>query len=108
MSGFGERVRHYRERAELTQEQLAVRIGWASSTIQNIESGRSSPSITRADALARALGVTIFELLGALPKVEAGQGNGSLAEANVFVVTEDSPFCKVSWSPLVDVCCDAA
>ena len=54
----------YRERAGLSQAQLAERIFVARSYISHFESGRSVPDLEQTQRLARALGVTVAELIG--------------------------------------------
>ncbi len=56
---FGPRIRHLRERAGLTQAQLAAKIGseCLGGSIAHWESGRRSPSLANQYRLAEALGV---------------------------------------------------
>ena len=60
---LGEQVRSARERAGLTQEQLAARTGLERSTIAKIESGHP-PSFDGLVAIARALVVPTRDLFG--------------------------------------------
>ena len=60
---FGERLRMFREKAGLTQEELAERVGVAKSTITGYEKGNRSPDIPKIKKLAWALGITGDELL---------------------------------------------
>ncbi len=54
------KVRRLRfDNGELTQQQLADRVGVTRQTIIAIESGRYSPSLPLAFKLARAFGVSI-------------------------------------------------
>lgn len=55
------RVRHYRERMGLSQEELAARVGAAQQTIQSLEAGKIRKS-TFLPHIARELGVD-FEVL---------------------------------------------
>ncbi len=50
------------ERGELTQQQLADRVGVTRQTILSIEKGRYRPSVELALLLARTLGVTVEQL----------------------------------------------
>ena len=55
------------EAGELTQQQLAERVGVTRQTILSIEKGKYRPSVELALLLARELGVTVeqlFELSG--------------------------------------------
>src|SRR5258708_32838527 len=60
---LGLRVRAYRLERRLTQEQLAEKLGRAVETISNLERGISTPSDATLDRLARALDVSIDDLL---------------------------------------------
>jgi len=51
-----------RARADLTQEQLAAKVGVTRKTINTIERGHFVPSTLLALKLARALGVKVEEL----------------------------------------------
>jgi transcriptional regulator with XRE-family HTH domain len=56
-SGFGARLREVRERAGLSQAQLAERAGCNLFTVSKIERGLHEPAWPLVRALARALGV---------------------------------------------------
>jgi len=58
----GFRVRHYRERLGLSQEELAARVGAAQQTIQSLESGKIRKS-TFLPHIAKELGVDFDALL---------------------------------------------
>jgi transcriptional regulator with XRE-family HTH domain len=64
---FGRLVRVFRERAGLTQVQVAARLGVSQAAVAQIERGQASPSLELADALARVLHTTVDELLGGPP-----------------------------------------
>ncbi len=55
--GFGRTVREYRQRAGLSQEELARRAGAGVRTIGNIEAGRTSPRLSTVRLLADTLGL---------------------------------------------------
>ena len=57
-SYFGPRLKELRERAGLTQPQLAERAGLAKAGIANLEQGRTSPAWATVIALCKALAVT--------------------------------------------------
>jgi transcriptional regulator with XRE-family HTH domain len=59
---LGARVRHYRERLGLSQEELALSVGAAQQTIQSLESGKIRKS-TFLPHLAKVLGVDLDYLL---------------------------------------------
>ncbi len=66
------RLRECRERAFLTQADLAKKSGVAETTINRIENGRHGARISTARKLASALGVTPQELIAA-PESEQGK-----------------------------------
>jgi putative transcriptional regulator len=55
-------LREHRARHQLTQEQLAERVGVTRKTINTVETGRFVPSTVLALKLARALGVAVEQL----------------------------------------------
>lgn len=56
------RLKLYRAKHNLTQQELAERIGVARKTINVIEAGNYSPSVTLVLAIADALESTVDEL----------------------------------------------
>jgi len=64
---LGRRVRHLRKAAGLTLESLGTAVGTAPSQLSLIENGKREPKLGMLQALAKALGVGIDQLLGAEP-----------------------------------------
>jgi transcriptional regulator with XRE-family HTH domain len=58
-------VRHHRERAGLTQGEVAEKINKALETVSSIERGKSAPSFETLSDLSDALGVPVREFFGA-------------------------------------------
>ena len=56
------RMREFRARLGLTQQDLADRVGVRRETIVCLEQGRYNPSLRLAWDIARALGTTVDEL----------------------------------------------
>ena len=56
------RLRRIRRQADLTQEDVAERVGVTRQTIISIERGRYNPSIGLALSLARAFSVPVEEM----------------------------------------------
>lgn len=56
-------LQFFREKANLTQEQLARKIGMSTAMVQSIEAGRRKGSIGTIVQIAKVLGVTTDELL---------------------------------------------
>lgn len=61
---FGARVRAARTRQGLTLDALAAASGISRATLSNLERGEHSPSLTAATNVARALGISLAQLLG--------------------------------------------
>jgi transcriptional regulator with XRE-family HTH domain len=59
------RLKEHRERALLTQAELATKSGVSEVTINRIEKNRHSPRFSTVRKLAQALGVESAELIGA-------------------------------------------
>jgi len=55
-------LRRHRLRSDLTQQELAERVGVTRQTILSIEKGKYSPTVGLALRLARALEVSVEEL----------------------------------------------
>jgi transcriptional regulator with XRE-family HTH domain len=58
-----QRMKECRERAGLSRKELAEKTGLAPRTIDYIEDGVKSPRVENAMKIARALGVTIADLM---------------------------------------------
>jgi transcriptional regulator with XRE-family HTH domain len=61
---IGIAVRHARSNADLSQEELANRIGKSAEAVSNIERGLALPTIETLLSLASVLGVPLLELIG--------------------------------------------
>lgn len=60
---FGKRVREVRMNLGLSQEELGFKSGLHRTYISDIERGVKNPTIVTIDTLAKALGMSISELL---------------------------------------------
>lgn len=56
------RIREYRARTGMKQEELAALVGVRRETIGNLENGRYNPSLALAWSIARVFGVAIEEI----------------------------------------------
>jgi transcriptional regulator with XRE-family HTH domain len=61
---LGHRLKRLRERAGLTQQELADAAGVPLGTLRNVEYDRREPLLGLAGKLARALGVSLDTLAG--------------------------------------------
>ncbi len=56
------RIKEFRARHDLTQEELARKVGVRRETIVYLEKGKYNPSLRLAHDIAKALGASIDEL----------------------------------------------
>jgi len=56
------RLRELRESANLTQEDIAIRVGVSRQTIISLEKGKYNPSISLAFKLARIFGLPVEKI----------------------------------------------
>lgn len=61
---IGHQIRASRQRKKLSQEQLAELIGVSQDAISSYETGRRMLDIEKAKELAKALDISLFELIG--------------------------------------------
>lgn len=76
---IGEIIRKYRKEKNLTQEELAKRIGVSAPAVNKWESGSTMPDISLLAPISRLLGVSLNELLSFREE---------LSEKEIFVLTE--------------------
>ena len=60
---LGRRIRHFRQRANLTLDALSDKVGLSGSQLSIIENGKREPKIGLVTAIASALGVSVATLL---------------------------------------------
>ncbi len=59
---FKSRIKEYRARHDLTQDELAKKVGVRRETIVHLEKGKYNPSLLLAHELSKALHTTIDDL----------------------------------------------
>src|SRR5918997_5743149 len=64
---IGRRIRHLRTQRGMTLEELGEAIGRAPSQVSMLENGKREPTIARLQAVARALGASVEDLLSPEP-----------------------------------------
>lgn len=69
---IGEKIRYYRKKQKITQEQLGKRIDASKARISNYETGYRSPQQDDLFALAEALDISINDLF---PPIKKGNNN---------------------------------
>lgn len=61
---IGENIRKYRKQKDMTQEQLADRLGVTYQSVSRWENGTTYPDIELLPSISQMLGITIDELMG--------------------------------------------
>ncbi|MFC5496789.1 helix-turn-helix transcriptional regulator [Caenimonas terrae] len=79
LSELGGRVRAWRARRGMTRKQLALDSGLSERFLADVESGKGNVSINSLEAAARALNITILELLQDAPRPPLARAQGLLA-----------------------------
>lgn len=92
----GQLVREARRRADLTQRELAGRVGTTQSAIARIEGGATQPSYDRVRQLVEACG---FELVPRIAPLD--DSNWSVASSNLGLTTEERVRHHQAWVRLV-------
>ncbi len=64
---LGQRIRHFRNLAGLTLDQVGAEVGIAASQLSLMENGRREPRVGLLTAIAGAVGVPVAELLNETP-----------------------------------------
>ena len=64
MGVFAENIKRLRTERQITQEELAKRVGVSQTAIYQYENGDATPKISIAVALAKCLGTTCEALVG--------------------------------------------
>jgi transcriptional regulator with XRE-family HTH domain len=95
LEDIGTRLRQERDRVQISQRELARRIGLSASMISQIESGQSKPSVSTLYAIVSELGVSVDDIFrggnGAAASADAGgdNGPGPSADHGAMVRLED-------------------
>ena len=79
LAELGARVRSWRARRGMTRKQLAADSGLSERFLADVEGGKGNVSINSLEAAARALNITILELLQDAPRPALGRLNGLLS-----------------------------
>ncbi|WP_411882350.1 helix-turn-helix transcriptional regulator [Polaromonas sp. YR568] len=79
LSELGARVRAWRARRGMTRKQLASDSGLSERFLADVESGKGNVSINSLEAAARALNISILELLQDAPRPALARVQGLLA-----------------------------
>jgi len=75
-SHFRTKLREARKKARFTQVQLAKRSGMTSKHVSELERGVKNPSFAAAQALAKALGITVADFNGPSTRAPSKKAKG--------------------------------
>lgn len=84
---IGRRIQQARERARLTQEELAERIDRSTQFVSTVERGLAGPSLETTIKICDALGVTTDQIL---------RGRAPLPEADALTAVLGEKFASLS------------
>jgi predicted transcriptional regulator/transcriptional regulator with XRE-family HTH domain len=70
LTTLGQRIRHFRNEASLTLDQLGGTVGIAGSQLSLIENGKREPRLSLLQAIAATVGVQLSDLLDEAPPTE--------------------------------------
>src|SRR6059058_6694881 len=96
LAELGARVRAWRARRGMTRKQLAADSGLSERFLADVETGKGNVSINSLEAAARALNITIIELLQDAPRPALARVHRSEERR---VGKECVTTCRSRWSP---------
>ena len=99
----GESIRRLRETAQLTQKDLAQAVGVTDKAVSKWETGRGLPDISLLDPLAKALEVSLAELLAGDRVVNANKA-GNMARSRFYVCPICGNVLFASGDALISCC----
>jgi len=91
---LGNRIRQLRNRAGITQAQLAERVDISPEFMSRLERGLKAPSLDSADKIAHALGITLSELFD-FQEARGGEKEELLSGLNTLLATADVDTVKL-------------
>ena len=80
----GATVKALRERRNMTQAELAERIGVSSKTVSKWETAKGLPDISLLQPLAEALGISVIELMNGQPSINKNT-SANMLRCKVYV-----------------------
>lgn len=93
---IGEQIKAYRTEARMTQEQLAQAIGVKRSVVSKYENGIIEPSLSQIQNIAKAIGISWYELIGTGDEFSALQNLSDLHPGFEFVYSANGDLVPVS------------
>lgn len=94
---IGEVIRKYRKAKNMTQEEMALRLGVTAPAVNKWENGNSLPDITLLAPIARLLGISLDTLLSFHEELTTEEINGLIYELDAMF--KEKPYSEVfSWA----------
>lgn len=86
---IGEVIRTYRKRKDMTQEEMASRLGVTTPAVNKWENGVSQPDIQMLSPIARLLGISLDELLSFHEELTPDEINSIIKKLDAKLETEE-------------------
>ena len=100
---IGSLLRELRQQKNMTQQQLAEKLGLSGKTVSKWECGQGCPDLSVLPGLAAILGVSMEDLLsGQLP--EQSQNGGNMKNLQFYVCPQCGNLITASGSPSLSCC----
>lgn len=80
----GDVIRRLRERKKLTQEELAEKIHVSGKAVSKWETGKGFPDISLLELLAKALDISVIELLSGYP-IQNQNRSANMVKSRIYV-----------------------
>jgi transcriptional regulator with XRE-family HTH domain len=99
LEDIGTRLREERERVQISQRELARRIGLSASLISQIESGQSKPSVSTLYAIVTELGVSVDDVF----RGSNGHGGAVLGTGEGSPGADEGPVVRSDERHVIDL-----
>ena len=99
----GTTIKQLREKRNLTQAELADRIGVSSKTVSKWETAKGLPDISLLQPLAQALGISLIELMNGEP-IENKNTSGNMLRCKFYVCPLCGNIIHSTGNSLVSCC----
>ena len=99
----GGTIKSLREKRNLTQAELADKIGVSSKTVSKWETGKGLPDITLLQPLASALGVSLIELMNGEP-IANQNVSGNMLRSKFYVCPLCGNIIHTTGAALISCC----
>ena len=81
---FADKLYMYRKQFDLTQDEVADRVGTSKQMVSMYELGKRTPKVDMANKFAEALGTSLDELLGMESELESFTSEPKTEEARIL------------------------